>query len=91
MTPCTAPHPTAAAQPRLPAAPIATAEPPWVRRLLIGVALAFLALFLFVPLAAVFAEALREGLGAYFAGVRRSRRAGGDPADAARRRPSPCR
>ncbi|MES1162135.1 MAG: sulfate ABC transporter permease subunit CysW, partial [Rhizobacter sp.] len=35
----------------------ATAEPAWVRRTLIGVALAFLAFFLFVPLATVFFEA----------------------------------
>jgi sulfate transport system permease protein len=41
-------------------------EPAWVRRGLIGIAIAFLGLFLFVPLAAVFAEALRAGLGAYF-------------------------
>ena len=34
---------------------------------LIGLTLTFLALFLFVPLAAIFAEALRKGLGAYFA------------------------
>jgi sulfate transport system permease protein len=39
----------------------------WLTRaVLIGVALAFLALFLFVPLVAVFAEALRKGVGAYF-------------------------
>jgi sulfate transport system permease protein len=46
-------------------APAATLEPVWVRTLLIGVALAFLTLFLFVPLAAVFSEALRKGWGAY--------------------------
>jgi sulfate/thiosulfate transport system permease protein len=34
---------------------------------LIGLTLGFLTLFLFVPLAAIFAEALRKGLGAYFA------------------------
>ncbi len=39
----------------------ATAERPWVRHLLIGVSLAFLGLFLLVPLVAVFYEALREG------------------------------
>ena len=43
-----------------------TAEPPLVRWLLIGVALLFLGLFLFVPLAAVFAEAFAKGLGFYF-------------------------
>ncbi|HTS53893.1 MAG TPA: sulfate ABC transporter permease subunit CysW [Burkholderiales bacterium] len=47
----------------------ATAEPVLVRALLIGVALAFLGLFLLVPLAAVFAEALRKGAGVYFAAL----------------------
>ena len=47
-----------------------TSEPAWVRRALIGVAVGFLALFLFVPLAAVFAEALRKGFGPYFASLR---------------------
>ena len=42
-------------------------DPVWLRRTLIGLALAFLALFLLLPLAAVFTEALRRGLGAYFA------------------------
>jgi sulfate transport system permease protein len=41
------------------------AETAWVRRVLIGVALAFMLLFLVLPLAAVFAEALRKGTGAY--------------------------
>jgi sulfate transport system permease protein len=45
--------------------PRATSEPAWMRRLLIGVALAFLGLFLFVPLAAVFAQALAKGFGPY--------------------------
>jgi len=44
-----------------------TTEPAWVRWLLLTIAFSFLALFLVVPLAAVFAEALRRGLGAYFA------------------------
>ena len=47
----------------------ATTESPWVRRLLIAVALAFLALFLFVPLAAVFYEALRKGWEVYVAAL----------------------
>jgi len=47
----------------------ATTEPPAVRRLLIGVTLLFLTLFLFVPLAAVFYEALRKGLGVYVAAI----------------------
>ncbi|AOK31027.1 MULTISPECIES: sulfate ABC transporter permease subunit CysW [Burkholderia] len=40
-------------------------EPRAVRWLLTGIALAFLALFLVVPLAAVFVEALRKGIGFY--------------------------
>jgi len=47
----------------------ATAEPPWVRRTLIGLALAFLAFFLFVPLAAVFFEAFKKGWGVYLAAI----------------------
>ncbi|MGB8369363.1 MAG: sulfate ABC transporter permease subunit CysW [Limisphaerales bacterium] len=43
-----------------------TAEPPFVRWLLIGTAMLFLGLFLFVPLAAVFAEAFAKGVGFYF-------------------------
>lgn len=50
--------------------PIATTESPWVRNTLVGVALLFVLLFLVLPLAAVFAEALRQGLGAYLAGLR---------------------
>jgi sulfate transport system permease protein len=50
-----------------PAGPIGsiTTEPLWVRRVLIGVAVAFLALFLLLPLLAVFTEALRGGWAAY--------------------------
>jgi sulfate/thiosulfate transport system permease protein len=47
----------------------ATSEPAWVRRVLIGVALAFLAVFLFVPLVAVFVEALKKGLDVYLAAI----------------------
>src|SRR5665213_3041507 len=47
-------------------APRRMSEPPFVRRLLIGIALAFLALFLVVPLVSVFAEALQQGFGFYF-------------------------
>jgi len=47
----------------------ATTEPPAVRRLIIGLALVFLTLFLFVPLAAVFYEALRKGFGVYIAAI----------------------
>ncbi|PGH56667.1 sulfate ABC transporter permease subunit CysW [Azospirillum palustre] len=44
----------------------ALTEPGWVRALLIGGALLFLALFLLLPLVAVFVEALRRGFGAYW-------------------------
>ncbi len=43
----------------------AITEARWVRRSLIALALAFLAAFLLLPLAAVFTEALRNGLGTY--------------------------
>jgi sulfate/thiosulfate transport system permease protein len=46
-----------------------TADRPAVRALLIASALAFLCLFLLLPLLAVFVEALRQGLGAYLAGI----------------------
>ena len=46
-----------------------TTEAPWVRWLLTGIALAFLLLFLVLPLAAVFTEALRKGVDAYLAGL----------------------
>lgn len=39
----------------------ATCESPWVKRLILGAALTFFALFLLMPLIAVFAEALRKG------------------------------
>jgi sulfate transport system permease protein len=45
-------------------------EPPFVRWLLIGIALAFMALFLVLPLVSVFAEGLRQGLGFYFQTLR---------------------
>jgi len=47
----------------------ATSEPVWVRWLLIGIAIAFLSLFLFIPLAAVFAEAFRKGFDVYIAAI----------------------
>jgi sulfate transport system permease protein len=46
-----------------------TADRPLVRAVLIVTALAFLILFLLLPLFAVFVEALRQGLGAYLAGI----------------------
>jgi sulfate transport system permease protein len=42
-----------------------TTEARWIRRSLIGLALTFMFLFLVLPLAAVFTEALRKGLDAY--------------------------
>lgn len=47
----------------------ATQEPAWVRWLLISIALGWLGLFLFVPLAAIFTEALRKGLEVYWASL----------------------
>ena len=46
-----------------------TAEPRWLRWLLIGAALLFLGLNLALPLAAVFVEGLRKGLAAYVAAI----------------------
>jgi sulfate transport system permease protein len=43
-----------------------TGEPVWLRRTLIGIALLFVGLFLILPLAAVFTEALRKGVEAFF-------------------------
>jgi len=47
----------------------ATSEPRWVRWSIIAISLTFLSLFLFVPLAAVFAEALRKGWEAYLSAL----------------------
>jgi sulfate transport system permease protein len=47
----------------------ATSEPAWLRRALIAVALAFLTVFLFVPLVAVLVEALRKGVDVYLAAI----------------------
>ena len=41
-------------------------DPTWVRWGILAFGLTFLTLFLFVPLVAIFVEALRAGLGAYF-------------------------
>ncbi|MBK8183473.1 MAG: sulfate ABC transporter permease subunit CysW [Candidatus Competibacteraceae bacterium] len=46
-----------------------TTEPPLIRSALLGVALIFLSLFLFLPLVAVFYEALRKGIGVYLAAI----------------------
>jgi len=47
----------------------ATRESPWVRRLLLGLGLSFFALFLVLPLLAVFTEALRKGWDVYLAAL----------------------
>jgi sulfate transport system permease protein len=47
-----------------------TTEPLWVKWTLIGIALGFIFLFLVLPLAAVFTEALRKGLGAFLEALR---------------------
>jgi sulfate transport system permease protein len=47
----------------------ATSEAPWVRRLLIGMALGFMTLFLFIPLVTVFYEAFKKGWDVYVAAL----------------------
>lgn len=47
----------------------ATKEPVWVRWVLTSIALVFLTLFLFVPLASVFYEAFKKGVDVYLAAV----------------------
>ncbi len=59
-------HPTSHA-PRLHRRTVSGSAP--VRWVLIGVALAFLGVFLVVPLVAVFTYALQKGVGAYFAAI----------------------
>jgi sulfate/thiosulfate transport system permease protein len=46
-----------------------TSDPAWARALLIGLALAFMALMLVLPLVAVFVEALHDGVGKYLAAI----------------------
>ncbi len=47
----------------------ADADPPWARRLVIGIALTFFAIVLLVPLGVVFATAFRDGVGAYWSAI----------------------
>ncbi|GAB1719868.1 MAG: sulfate ABC transporter, permease protein CysW [Nitrosospira sp.] len=47
----------------------ATTESIWIRKSLIGLALAFLTLFLFIPLISVFYEALKKGWDVYIAAI----------------------
>jgi sulfate transport system permease protein len=62
---------TAASSPRHEPATRSAAplEPVWVRYALIAIALTFLTLFLFVPLLAVFAEALKKGWQVYLSSI----------------------
>ena len=46
------------------------AEPAWLKWVLVGAALAYLGLFLLVPLASVFAQALEKGMDAYLSALR---------------------
>ena len=48
----------------------AITEPAWVKWMLIGLSLGFLGLFLLIPLASVFVEAFRKGVGPFFASFR---------------------
>ena len=50
--------------------PRATRDPAWARWLLTAIALLFLAFFLVLPLAAVFAQGFAKGLGYYLASIR---------------------
>jgi len=47
----------------------AVGEPRWIRRTFIALSLVFLTTFLFLPLLTVFAEALRNGVSAFFASM----------------------
>ncbi|HET7499989.1 MAG TPA: sulfate ABC transporter permease subunit CysW [Kofleriaceae bacterium] len=53
-----------------PHAVTATREPVWVRRIVIAISIGFVGLFVLVPLATVFGEALRNGLAAYVHAIR---------------------
>jgi len=48
---------------------LATAEPAWIRSLLIAIALAFLLVMVILPLVIVFAEAFRQGVRVYLAAL----------------------
>ena len=47
----------------------ATRDPPWIKRVVLGVSLGFFVLFLLMPLIAVFVEAFRRGWGVYLAAL----------------------
>src|SRR6516165_8915589 len=44
-------------------------EPAWARRTILTVAITFIAIFVLLPLVAVFTEALEQGIGVYLAAV----------------------
>lgn len=48
---------------------LATRDPSWVKRLLLTVGLSYFAIFLLMPLAVVFVEALQKGWAAYFSAL----------------------
>ena len=50
-------------------APLATQDPPWVKAVILTTVLLFLGLVLVLPVGAVFAGALRQGLGPAFAAI----------------------
>jgi len=64
-----APVPARAGALAPPRASDAVSEPAWVRRTLVAAALAFLTLFLFVPLVSVFVQALAKGVDVYWAAL----------------------
>jgi sulfate transport system permease protein len=63
------PRPIPIATPAAASRRTTTSEPAWVRWSLIAVSLAFLTLFLFVPLATVFFEAFKKGVDVYLAAI----------------------
>ena len=66
----TLPLSTRAFQPDRRVATAATGESVWVRWVLIGVAVVFLGLFIFLPLAIVFSQAFAKGISVYWASLR---------------------
>jgi sulfate transport system permease protein len=48
---------------------LATTEPPWAQRVIIGLAMVFVGVFLIIPLIAVFTEALSQGVNVYLAAI----------------------
>lgn len=68
LAPAPAPAPDTTVRPARPLRS-ATGEAPWVRRLLIGLGLGFMTLFLFIPLVTVFYEALKKGWDVYLAAI----------------------